>query len=321
MFTNTNKDYHNTQMADDIQSESGAEITTLTDANVGIENMCLLFEQMVSRTERFWKQLRIPSRDQKFYKQTLLKYPPTCIDQCNELGKYIDVLNAFKQVTILVVRAIEQRELIFANVMDFLQTLQRSINREENLRDGLSGVSDFWKDEFITQMQLLRNSALVAIKYIQQWRQSLWRPQPFFYENENYLLKIKNDLNILKSSKYRGFLNELNLNFQDLVCLIWPVSGIVYDTEGVEGLGNNDEAKMNLLTRATDIDNNKANKEAKYAKKLRGNFESKESDNPTINKWITAAKVVADETALQNALSTERDCLKSQGVFIPFLKM
>lgn len=305
-------------------NESVLEVNSLTDDNIGQENMCRLFDQMVYRAERLWKQLHIPSRDQKFFRQTLLKYPPSCIDHCNELGKYIDCLNAFKQTTVLVVRSIEQRELVLTSVMDFLQTLLRGMERNGNKGDSARVISDFWKDEFISLIISLRNRTIITVKYIQQWRQSLWRPQAFFYENENYMLKIKSDLNILKSSKYRHFFDELNIGFQDLLCIIWPNSGIAYDGKGNEGLTSSEEVKRDLMQSipSSDNDNNKSSKDSKYAKRLRGCSENGEIDNSAaVNKWIVAAKVVSDESTLQNALASERDVLKSQGVFIPFLKM
>lgn len=307
-------------------AEKGQDGPTLLD---------VIIDTLISRVETLWDELKIAEKERKFYRKTLCKFPAISIDQARDLSIYIDALQQHKAATKSVLFAIQTREKAVKRCYDVLIALNRKYARILSAqRDNMSlsaslrpssapatpllsktnkletgpvslGVQAFWKEELVMALDEVRCCSLDVIKAIQHWRRNMWRPHAFIYKEQNYLLKMMNDMSVLESDIYQRLLNFLPLELHQLV-------GVVFNRELIE----------QLSARGLSIPNEDQHVE--------GEDPSEDAVRTMIREFVVnieaeelevAAKVVLQEEVLQRALHTEQVSLVSKGVFIPLLKV
>ena len=327
------------------------------------------FKTLTNRVEILWKKLKIPHADQEFYRKTLLKKPIQSVQQCKEISNYIILLKKHEINIINILNAIQLRELSIVNCYDILSALQRKFSRLSNINTlfntttttttntttnnntNIIESNNFWKEELINSLHDVRNNSIIVIKLIQKWRKLLWRPQPFIYMNMNYLLKMKNDLNILETDMYIRLLGLVPLYYNDLQCILFisnnnttSNSNSNNNTDRIDtttSLSRNNSNtttlhspnKHHTTTTNNNTNNTTSSRNSTYKHTLPQQLQSSEHSsyitdlitsfrqNISSKELQLAANVVLDEEVLQNALNIEHSSLLNKGVFIPILHL
>lgn len=235
----------------------------ISEKNIDRDSMLMLFRSLVVKTEYYWQMLHIPQSDKRFFRETLCHYPPSCLDQCKELARYNVLLHQHWQLTCPVLHAIELRELSLDRFHEFLIGLRRNFLRYKHIKasannpqtssampspsntqtyesffsnahdrtqtsldDGIL-MSDYWREELVIILYEIRQRTSIVIEKIVQWRELLWRPHPFYWRFQNYLLKIHDDMSVLKSSFCQGLLRQVSIENSDLIGLIFDDPNII----------------------------------------------------------------------------------------------
>lgn len=95
----------------------------------GNDSISAAFSEMVERVEDLWVDLKIPQADRNFYRESLCRGPPSSVQHCQEISRYILMLKAHRSATLAVVRAIEIREYALSKCMDLLYAMNRKSSR------------------------------------------------------------------------------------------------------------------------------------------------------------------------------------------------
>jgi hypothetical protein len=299
------------------------------------EHLTVMFNDMVLRAEKLWSQLRFSKFEQKFFKLTLCKGPPQSLQHCQELATYISLLQVHLQVTLKVLECIKIREVAVAKCYDIIAALQRrklsrsqypdngtvaassSAHRNESTAVGEQQPSSFWKDELLHALDEVRCASLEVIKCIQLWRRNLWRPMPFVWNGDNYLSKMRFDMNILETSSNMEIVSMLGLTEKDLWCIIFfdsqPKPEREQDEIEIKPRMNKGERNPEVIENQQALSQPEENA---YIERLTREFKN----NIDQHELYTAASIVVEEEKLQNALAVEQASLLEKGVFIPSLR-
>ena len=259
-----------------------------------LTNINKTFDKMIVRVENLWEILKISTADKEFYRQSICKGPPQSYDQCKEVAKYILALNNHRLVTTNVLKAIQERESILKRCYDVLGAIHRKTNRDYSKQNQINHEGEVWRKELVLSLKELQLATLNVIKYIQLWRKNLWRPRSFLYREKNYLNKIIMDMNVLDSDIYSRQLSLCQLNFNDLLCIVFP-SDEIRDRIGFHDISLEDAHPLRQLF---------------Y-----------QQDENILHDLIAANRIILGEKYLQAALKSENKTLKKKGVFIPLLKV
>jgi hypothetical protein len=320
-----------------------------------------IFERLIYRVDHYWSVLKIPEADQSFYLKSLCKGPPKSFDQCLEISSYITMLKSHEQATISVIQAIQVREVTVTKAFDVLAALQRKITRGFYSRDvlpsplsRLSGSvrpmsanqavqsssdrseldsSSFWKEELLSVLDDVRMCTMEVIRRVQSWRRHLWRPHPFVYNGQNYLVKMKDDLSILHSDIYARVLSLLPLRYDDLQCIVFfpivrgssippsksaPRSSSPTHVPHFPPVSSSNQRDSQLHSGDSHPNSNIHNERSdRLIEQLIYNF----SHKVDAQELELAATIVLEEDQLQSALAIEQASLQQKGVFIPTLRL
>ena len=260
------------------------------------------FEKMVARVEALWQTLQIPQADREFYRQSLCLGPPQSMDHCREIARYIDVLHNHRHATINVLKAIDAREMSLKRCFDVLEALHRKSMHSPEDEHGSSNhrvvksrvgggmdSAELWRKELLLGLKDLQTLTVAVIRNVQIWRRNMWRPRGFVWRNQNYLTKIRMDMNVLDSDMYRKQLWQCGLQLSDLQCVAFPEA----QREAESGAASSGSSSMRALF-------------------LKGQDAAELS---------AASRVVLSEVTLCNALKIEARALQAKKVFIPTLKL
>ena len=259
-----------------------------------LTNINKTFDKMIIRVENLWEILKISTADKEFYKQSICKGPPQSYDQCKEVAKYILALNSHRLDTMKVLKAIQEREHILKRCYDVLGAIHRKTNRDFSNQSQINHEGEIWRKELVLSLKELQLATLNVIKYIQLWRKNLWRPRSFLYREKNYLNKIIMDMNVLDSDIYSRQLSLCQLNFNDLLCIVFP----------------SDEIRDRIGFHDISLENGHPLRQLFY-----------QQDENILHDLIAANRIILGEKYLQAALKSENKTLKKKGVFIPLLKV
>lgn len=183
------------------------------------------FTRMVRRVNIMWQELKIPAEDRKYYMSSLLKEKkdPT-VENCDEIVKYIVSLNRHRICTINVLRAINKREEELRTCISLLHEIHEngSIRLSESIQLPESN-SITWIEIVIRSLKRLQASTLIVVRFLQLWRKSLWRPNPFIWNGKNYLFKIQRDMKVIQMDDFiKQFLeSQLYATKKDLILLLY----------------------------------------------------------------------------------------------------
>ena len=113
----------------------------------------------------------------------------------------------------------QREDLIHKEIADLLrggepiQVLMEAVKRREELitqlydletKVGEAGHEALQKETAVV-LENIRNLSLAVIENLLSWRLRLSKPAVFLYHNQNYLIKMKTDLNFLQNSSLSGY--------------------------------------------------------------------------------------------------------------------
>jgi hypothetical protein len=311
------------------------------------------FREMITHIEILWDELKVPFPDQKFYKESLLKGPPSGIEQCQEVGRYINMLKLHRKATISTLKAIQQREAVLEKLFDFLYAFAQMEMRLNNRRQGSTISANYATTVMIEELvQLLREvqwANIETIRAIQLWRRNLWRPLPFVWNGCNYLSKMQSDTNVILADEFSRLLANIPLTRDDLVCIVFGLgkspldlekelelrrrntfgstSSLLRGSDALESSGNNVDvaaAQAALAASKDAYDTESATGVAAAAAQPQVKCNTLRDmlfADRNIRELRAAARVVDEEGKLQKALKVEHKSLVAMNVFIPLLKL
>lgn len=359
----SSSDLHNTSSTP--YSSSNISYSTSSSSSNSIEKNNEIvrdsFYLLCYRIELLWKELKIPTSEQFYYRKTLFKKiekeyelyskkssggasnPILSLSLCSELASYFTQLQQHRDDTKEVIILIKRREEALTRFIDVIHAITRKFNRISSSSNSTSSSisssfsinssSIFWQEELLLTLLDLRKCTINVCQSIQKWRKLMWRPHGFFYQNENYLLKIKNDLILLLDS---------NIIKKILFSIISNINIINY---GIFFLSPNEIIDKKITEKdiqelfSPSINNNNLPSTIQNILKL---FDTKLSSptspmEPSIilketvgelsELWINekdleeSYKLISKESKLNEALEIERESLQSKGAFIPFLRL
>lgn len=190
-----------------------------------------LYYKLVKRINQLWKELKIPLSDRDFYSVAIIKEKFISITQIDDLSCYVKRLLDHRTDTIRVMQAIKAREGVMDKCNSLISLALRFFNaRYSTLHDDIArNIQD--SEGFDKEQELkedIKNCVLKfqkvscdVIRAIVSWRDALWRPQPFMYKGQNYLIKMRTDMNFLRSKSAQRILDSTSLEPRDLVCVLF----------------------------------------------------------------------------------------------------
>ena len=283
--------------------------------------------KMIRRINVLWDELKIPPADRKFYSASLLRITsPPPKEQCNELAKYIAMLNRHRSATIRVLKSIEKREKSLNKCLKALESI-----RQKSLSELVGDESIEWKRNLLSDLHSLQLATVIVVRDIQYWRRNLWRPHPFIWKGKNYIMKMHNDLDCFENDFNRRLLESIPIDSKEMLCLRFYSIIPSNEDAAAEDMNKNKEdnlKELSILNRNTS-NLNMMERSSSYhniceackqdTESLRYFFFCETAIPP--NLLLSAAKVAEDELMIQCALRVEQETLQSRGVFIPTLRL
>lgn len=107
-----------------------------------------------------------------------------------------DALEDHRTKTLQVLRCVDSRE----GQLEQLKGLSEEIVRKGG--GNRSGKID-WMDEMSSLLTALRYSTFECAEAIMEWRRTLCQPQAFLWKGMNYLLKMKDDMEVVDAAAGR----------------------------------------------------------------------------------------------------------------------
>lgn len=188
----------------------------------GDDNVISAFQEMVKRVEVLWLELKVPHEDRIFYNNSLLKGPPSSLEQCQELSRYLLTLKTHRNHILAIMRAIEIREDSVSNCLNLLHIIynnnsvdKKTLDCEVNLKnnsdppfESLQDIanmkdidileddkvfkpyekdSNLYQKVFIEALREIQLASLDVIRLIQLCRRNMWRPNPIIYQKQGWL--------------------------------------------------------------------------------------------------------------------------------------
>jgi hypothetical protein len=184
---------------------------------------------MVERIRGLWQKLKIPQKEQNFYEKSICSLPVQSAEQCKELSKLVLVLQLHEKNIKTVLQSIQRRELAAGKCFDVMIALARRFSNRSSFTgdssDRLTELSKsqvFWKEELILSLNEVRSVSIEVIRNIQEWRRGLWRPLPFIWKGQDYLLKMKDDFQSFeKNETLKRILEMVPLKMSDLQGIVF----------------------------------------------------------------------------------------------------
>lgn len=310
-------------------------LTSTFTSTAGVESdtegnkLSRIYQSLTLRIEVLWRELKIPSGDVKFYKETLCSGKPRSLDHCRELARYIKTLTEHRQAILRVLHTIQVREILVSHFHEVLLALNRKyIYRRsyESTQGGgdrdkvVKGISVdanlAWKEEIVEVLKELQVQTVEVVQAIQHWRRGLWRPHTFMYKGQDYIAKMKQDLSVLGSEVYMRQLESIPICRDDLVCILFhdnEVDDVMNGTGTIEQRQQQQQQQWQFKTELASSSTVPLAHAQLRDYFLSGDYRRDELD--------VAAKVIYEDAKLQRAIKTEKDALLAKRVFIPTLKV
>lgn len=174
-----------------------------TDKN---KHLSKLHKNMLRRVHSLWKELKIPDSDRDYYSHNILAKKCKEETHLQEVASYIKVLLSHREDTLVVLRAISNREQCVANCMGHISWAHKkgfirlktssaarattgaaleSASKEGEVQGGdipppqEEAEVDSWKENVRRSVQEVQFATVDVVQRIQIWRQHLWRPLAF----------------------------------------------------------------------------------------------------------------------------------------------
>ena len=149
---------------------------------------------ITARVEELWGELRIPERECAYYQHQLFKRADAA--GVDTMVRLRDSLEDHRTKTLQVLRCVDSRE----GQLERLKGLSEEIVR--NGGSSSSGKAE-WMDEMSSLLTALRYSTFECAEAIMEWRRTLCQPQAFLWKGMNYLLKMKDDMEVVDAAAGR----------------------------------------------------------------------------------------------------------------------
>mmetsp|Transcript_10094 Transcript_10094/g.18856 ORF Transcript_10094/g.18856 Transcript_10094/m.18856 type:complete len:528 (-) Transcript_10094:124-1707(-) len=321
-----------------------------------------LYSKLVKRINQLWKELKIPISDRDFYAVAIIKERYRTVNQIDDLSCYVKRLLDHRRDVIRVMKAIKTRESLLDQLNSLLSVALRYFNAKySTLHDDIARKIEE-VEEGVDKEQELNEAIKKCILTLQQvscdvirgvitWRDGLWRPQPFIYKDQNYLVKMQTDLNFLRSKSVERILAATTLQPRDLVCVLFKEevmdgentrteNGMVLHLSADDSplRGGELDASLSMEDPTTDKtteDNEEQPNGGVPAPKLHPPAPSSKDINMTNYEHTRhdaqhdiqedgfledMVVIVTNERNVQRALDIETAALRGRGTFIPSLR-
>ena len=150
-------------------------------------------EPVRRRVVELWQELRIPERERDYYASRLFQQTdPRSVDTLMRLR---DALEEHRMKTLQVLKCVDMRE----SQLERLKTLSEDIIRS----GGNVGKSAELMGTMSSLLSALRYSTFSCAEAIVEWRRGLCQPQAFLWKGMNYVLKMKDDMEVVNAASTR----------------------------------------------------------------------------------------------------------------------
>ncbi|CAM9358482.1 unnamed protein product [Ectocarpus fasciculatus] len=205
----------------------------------------MVIQRMGIRLQALWQELKIPDPDRAYVTAAYLeagggggdfsgqragggggmeepavgggaggggggKGGPTSEDVNRELTRQIRLLLEHRAATVKVLRSVNARELRLCEIEQALQAFQW----HRGLDTDAIGV--------VVSLAGLRDASLDVVRAVEEWRTNLWQPRAFCWRGVNYLEKMSQDTNFLRSSVGKSLLTAVGLEAEDMTFVLFP---------------------------------------------------------------------------------------------------
>ena len=164
------------------------------------------FKQKCVALLRLWEELKIPKRDREFF------FGAYCgevtLSNMERVQSQLKLVLQHRESTIAVLKCIDARETEMKSFAHQLHALQMEEPHDEQT--------------ICQSIRRIRKATMGVVQSIVRWRSLLWRPQPFMWKRQNYLLKLSKDLSHLAPGNLEGDMLAGTLGFSivDTICLV-----------------------------------------------------------------------------------------------------
>ena len=149
-------------------------------------------EPVRGRVVELWQELRIPERERDYYASRLFQQTdPRAVDTLMRLR---DALEEHRTKTLQVLKCVDMRE----GQLERLKTLSEDI-----VRSGGDPRSAELMNTMSSLLSALRYSTFSCAEAIVEWRRGLCQPQAFLWKGMNYVLKMKDDMDVVNAAALR----------------------------------------------------------------------------------------------------------------------
>jgi hypothetical protein len=151
--------------------------------------------------EHLWEEMHIPPHEASefakkyFYPETIMNY----VHIFQEISRLSKIRGLQHEVLMLI----EQREAY----------IQRLKQISQQLLSNKRSISNIYEDTLVTNevpdiIQNLRMATVKVILRIIHWREKLPKKMPFIFNSQNYILKMRNDIDFLKLTPLGPYLEK-----------------------------------------------------------------------------------------------------------------
>jgi hypothetical protein len=186
----------------DLQFSDNQAINQLTEQLVKKENelrrktiseqsLKEIFSRSRNLIEHLWEEMHTPEREATDFSKKYF-YPETIMNYI-KIFQEISRLSKIRSIQHEVLASIERREAYIQRLKEVSQQLMFSKRRADSFYDNI-----LITDEVPDIIQNLRVVTIDIVVKIIQWREKMPKKQPFIFNSQNYVVKMRNDLDFLK---------------------------------------------------------------------------------------------------------------------------
>lgn len=279
-----------------------------------------LYRRLVKRIHHLWQELKIPASDRDFYTVAIIKDSFKGTGQIDDLSCYVKRLLNHRKDTIQVIKAIRDRDRAVEKCDALMSIALRSYNIKYSTLCADSAIRSSEEAEAGGQqacselgaaLRRLQAESCRVLQRIRDWREGLWRPQPFMFRGANYLVKMQTDMDFMRSKSAQRVL--AGVPGVDLAC-------VLFETQEAFG-GSGDDKNC------SDGRESSSEHQDEPPAPLSAGLETGRVADPGPGEQGTAGReraelslLVRSEGAVQRALRIESAALQARGTFIPSLR-
>uniref|UniRef100_A0A7S1KTV7 Uncharacterized protein n=1 Tax=Percolomonas cosmopolitus TaxID=63605 RepID=A0A7S1KTV7_9EUKA len=167
-------------------------------------NISKSYEESKKRIMRLWEETNVRYTERQDFEANYFQKHPTH-ENMEIVFAYEQDLLYFKEMTLRILRLIEMRE-------EHVKALHRYVKADQD--GNLHGYSQL-SDQLKLIISKIRFATLDIVENVVEWRSIMTYPKPFFFDKQNYLLKVQNDLNFFVTSPLASYASDLHQPFNE----------------------------------------------------------------------------------------------------------